>query len=164
MNELYARGPIAVAINAMAPGFIDHTGPSVYCDSTGANTTTDHAVSVVGWGVYEGQDYWLVRNSWGTYWGDQGFIKVCKGVGNIAIESYASWATPVDTWTTPLMHTTTIAEQTNSSNDATVYEFPQPLGPTTPAPRIEEFLTKKSAKEEFPCRVPENYFTKEPPV
>jgi len=37
----------------------------------------DHDVEVIGWGNDEaGTPYWLCRNSWGTYWGEQGFFRV----------------------------------------------------------------------------------------
>ena len=40
-----------------------------------------HAVTVVGYGSEGGQDYWLVKNSWGTGWGEKGFFKIRRGVG-----------------------------------------------------------------------------------
>jgi len=36
----------------------------------------DHATNVVGWGIEDGQEYWIMRNSWGTGWGEQGYIRI----------------------------------------------------------------------------------------
>ena len=45
----------------------------------------DHAVTVVGYGTENLVDYWLIKNSWGTNWGDKGYIKMKRGVGMCGI-------------------------------------------------------------------------------
>lgn len=71
MKELYNRGPIACKISADAL--------ETYTEGIigGTALKTDHVISVTGWGTdaKEGK-YWVVRNSWGEYWGEQGFVRV----------------------------------------------------------------------------------------
>ena len=107
MKQELRRGPLACGI-AVPQALDDYTG-GIYCDDTG-DMDIVHDVSVVGYGEEAGNPYWLVRNSWGHHWGEDGLFRVCRGTNNINIESDCSWATPKDTWTDKVMHKTTQAE------------------------------------------------------
>jgi cathepsin X len=56
----------------------------------------NHGVEIVGWGYDEEKDlqYWIVRNSWGQYWGEMSFFRVELGKNLLMIESNVAWATP----------------------------------------------------------------------
>jgi len=91
MAELQ-RGPIACAV-ATPPLFDGFTGTSIYEDTT-HDHVIDHIVSVAGYGTENGVRYWIVRNSWGTYWGHVGWGRVIRGKNNIMIETACAWAVP----------------------------------------------------------------------
>jgi len=91
MAELYARGPIAATI-AVTPALENYTS-GVFVDTTG-DKSLDHSVSITGWGVDNGTKYWVVRNSWGTYWGEGGWARIVRGVDNLGIEANCDWAVP----------------------------------------------------------------------
>lgn len=87
-----------------------------------------HDIEVVGYDVTaDGQKYWVVKNSWGTQWGEEGYARVCRGWNNIGIESDCSWGTPKDTWSstiTGVKHVTTDKERNDPNNDKNIYDFP----------------------------------------
>ncbi|OCT69029.1 cathepsin S [Xenopus laevis] len=75
-------GPVSVAIYANHTGFHDYKS-GVYYDPY-CTTKQDHAVLVVGYGTEKGMDYWLVKNSWGCSWGEDGYIKMARNHCGIA--------------------------------------------------------------------------------
>lgn len=66
--------PVAIAIEADTRYFQSYS--SGVLTSTSCGTTLDHGVLIVGYGEESGQKYWLVKNSWGTTWGDAGYVKI----------------------------------------------------------------------------------------
>ena len=54
----------------------------------------NHVVSVVGWGRKEDKEYWIVRNSWGRHFGDEGYFYMKIGANVLGFESNCAWANP----------------------------------------------------------------------
>lgn len=93
--EIFARGPVAAAV--YGPALRDYKG-GVYSNNTECKDTT-HMVSIVGWGLTSkdpsAKEYWIVRNSWGQFWGERmGLSRIETGKNIIGIESHVAWATP----------------------------------------------------------------------
>ncbi|XP_035285356.1 cathepsin S-like [Anguilla anguilla] len=83
-------GPVSVAIDATRPTFAFYRS-GVYDDS-GCGPTVNHGVLAVGYGTLDGKDFWLVKNSWGVQFGDQGYIRMARNKGNqCGIATYACY-------------------------------------------------------------------------
>lgn len=65
-----------MSVSIQANQFCFQSYSSGIFDNTRCGTNLDHAVAVVGWGSDNGVEYWLLRNSWGVTWGEEGYMKV----------------------------------------------------------------------------------------
>ncbi|KAK7605317.1 hypothetical protein V9T40_007175, partial [Parthenolecanium corni] len=80
-NAVAFKGPVAVAIDADNDFMFYHSG--VMYSETCSSISLDHAVLIVGYGTTtSGQDYWLVKNSWATSWGEQGYVRMSRNRNN----------------------------------------------------------------------------------
>eukprot|EP00898_Chlorokybus_atmophyticus_P007205 jgi/Chlat1/7486/Chrsp60S06999 len=93
--QIASRGPISCGMCVTAE-FEAYAG-GVFYDKTGC-TEQDHAISIAGYGEENGIKYWIGRNSWGTYWGEQGWFRIVRGVNNMGIEDECDWAVPKQSW------------------------------------------------------------------
>jgi len=90
MAEIYARGPIACGVNANP--ILKYQG-GIFDDAQ-ASKGIDHIISIVGWGLdaTTQKQYWIVRNSWGEYWGELGYFRAVLGQNQLGLESDCAWA------------------------------------------------------------------------
>lgn len=80
-NYLFKNGPVVIGIMALR-SFHNYKSGVYYESSCPSNcASTNHAVLAVGYGR-DKYNYWLVKNSWGTGWGDSGYIKMMRNRNN----------------------------------------------------------------------------------
>jgi cathepsin L len=76
LKAAVAQQPVSIAIEADTKYFQSYSSGVLTSSSCGQNL--DHGVLIVGYGTENGIKYWLVKNSWSTSWGDQGYVKIAR--------------------------------------------------------------------------------------
>uniref|UniRef100_A0A3Q3JZT6 Peptidase C1A papain C-terminal domain-containing protein n=1 Tax=Monopterus albus TaxID=43700 RepID=A0A3Q3JZT6_MONAL len=89
---LYKNGPVAVSIDASHRSFVFYSH-GIYYEPACGNTINDldHAVLAVGYGTLNGEPYWLIKNSWSTYWGNDGYILMSMKDNNCGVTTDATY-------------------------------------------------------------------------
>jgi C1A family cysteine protease len=101
MHDIYKYGPVTATIRIFDPTTKGELHQNFYLYKSGvfgtdwnrdpSSSDGYHAIAIVGWGedMVKGSlvKYWIIRNSWGSDWGIQGFGKVVRGVNRAIIES-----------------------------------------------------------------------------
>ena len=84
-------GPVSIAFD-VSNDFMDYSG-GVFVDSTCLQDPehVNHAVLIVGYGNENGQDYWIVKNSWGPSWGEDGYFRILRGKNACGLATCASY-------------------------------------------------------------------------
>lgn len=94
MNAL-AQQPVSVAVAASSSAF--QLYKSGVLNSSGCGTALNHGVTAVGYGSQNGQNYFIIKNSWGAGWGEAGYIKLANngqtGPGMCGVLSMMSYPT-----------------------------------------------------------------------
>jgi len=90
---LAVNGPLSVALDATplqdyTSGILNPWFPNYECDPT----QLDHAVTIVGYGTEDGTPFWIVKNSWSSTWGENGYFRMYRGEGLCGINNAVSTA------------------------------------------------------------------------
>jgi len=118
---LNTYGPLSVCLNANTWDF--YSGGVLSGRCSGAWDDMDHCVQLVGYDTTASTPFWKVRNSWGSSWGESGFIRLPMGKNSCGIANEATYVTAKSVAPTPTPPAPTPPAPT-----------PTPPAPTPPAP------------------------------
>ncbi|KAH9504592.1 hypothetical protein Btru_062366 [Bulinus truncatus] len=87
--NLTCIGPLVAGFNAAGLQFYRS---GIYTSHTCNTNSLDHAFLLTGYNITKNDTkYWIVKNSWGTLWGEGGYAKIAFGVGACGINKYCDW-------------------------------------------------------------------------
>lgn len=95
-DQIFNHGPIQCSV-MVSDKFWNWKGNDIFAEKNW-KISLDHAIAVVGWGYDADKDteYWILRNTWGTMWGNGGFARVQMWKDNVGIESDCGYIIPAD--------------------------------------------------------------------
>jgi len=78
-------GPLSVGVDATLWQFYIGGIFSVIC-----GTQLNHGVLLVGYGVHDNKEYWLIKNSWGASWGEKGYIRLIREKNKCGVDNFVN--------------------------------------------------------------------------
>lgn len=87
-------GVLSVALDASKQWQLYNGGilkPREYLGCSSDPGRADHGVAIVGYGSENGEDYWIIRNSWSKNWGENGYLRLIRGINACGVANYASY-------------------------------------------------------------------------
>lgn len=91
-TALVNQGPISIGIDAAHKSLVFYDHGLYFEPECGHGVDDlDHAVLLVGYGTYKGEDYWLVKNSWSTYWGNDGYVLMSQKDNNCGVTTQTTY-------------------------------------------------------------------------
>lgn len=94
MKEVQENGPVVVLIH-LYTDFLAYSSGVYFPSSISNKIQGAQAVTIIGWGSTEHHPYWIIKNSWGTTWGEAGYGLVLRNSHELGIEDLAVAGTPV---------------------------------------------------------------------
>jgi len=85
-DNIYKWGPLVTAIHIYPDFYTFDPKKDIYEWDGEGPKVGGHACEIVGWGIEGNKDYWIIKNSWGTEWGDNGYFRMIRGINNCDIE------------------------------------------------------------------------------
>ena len=119
MKELYINGSVTCVMYVYSDFLYYKNG--VYKHKSGG-ALGGHAIKIIGWGIENGEKYWLCANSWNEQWGENGLFKILRGVNECGVEKEATAAMP------KIQDLREISENTNISENPENSEIITSLG------------------------------------
>lgn len=98
-QDIFKWGPVVSVMELYSDFYIGDAKTGIYKWNGKGSPVAAHAIEIIGWGteidpVLGKADYWIVKNSWGKEWGDDGCFKIVRGVNECKIEENVMAALP----------------------------------------------------------------------
>lgn len=85
-HNIFVWGPVSSGMKVYPDFYTFDAKNKIYKWNGQGEQVGGHAVEIVGWGIENNTKYWLIKNSWGTEWGDGGYFKMIRGINDCELE------------------------------------------------------------------------------